>query len=94
MPWTILEYCEYHKKDTPPEIEKPLKSNNLADAVCAWDVKYIDIENIEEIFDIVLAGNYLHISSLMELACAKIASLIKGKFYHDWFLLILGKTTE
>ena len=32
-----------------------------------------------EIFEIVLAANYLHIVSLMELACAKIASLIKGK---------------
>ena len=75
----VLEYCEYHKKDTPPEIEKPLKSANLADVVCQWDVKYVDIENIEEIFEIVLAANYLHITSLMELACAKIASLIKGK---------------
>ena len=42
-------------------------------------MNYIDIENIEEIFEIVLAANYLHIVSLMELACAKIASLIKGK---------------
>ena len=75
----VLEYCEYHKKDNPPEIEKPLKSPNLADVVCQWDVKYIDIENTEEIFEIVLAANYLHITSLMELACAKIASLIKGK---------------
>ena len=30
----VLEYCEYHKKDTPAEIEKPLKSPNLADVVC------------------------------------------------------------
>ena len=75
----VLQYCEYHKKDNPPEIEKPLKSPNLADVFCQWDVTYIDIENIEEIFEIVLAANYLHITSLMELACAKIASLIKGK---------------
>jgi len=74
-----MEYCEYHKKDNPPEIEKPLKSKNLSDVVCPWDVTYINIENIEEIFEILLAANYLHIKSLMELACAKIASLIKGK---------------
>ncbi len=41
-----MEYCKYHKKDNPPEIEKPLKSNNLADVVCAWDVKFIDIEDV------------------------------------------------
>jgi len=30
----VLDYCKYHKKDVPPEIEKPLKSHNLADVVC------------------------------------------------------------
>ena len=75
----VLEYCEYHKKDNPPEIPKPLTSPNLADVVTQWDVKYVDIERIEDIFELVLAANYLHITSLMELACAKIASLIKGK---------------
>jgi S-phase kinase-associated protein 1 len=44
-------------------------------------VEYINIEKIEEIFDLILAANYLHINSLMELACAKIATLIKGDFY-------------
>jgi len=24
-----MEYCEMHRNDDPPEIEKPLKSNNL-----------------------------------------------------------------
>ncbi len=74
----VLKYCELHKGENPPEIEKPLKSANLSDVVSQNDVKFIDIENIEEIFEIVLAANYLDIKSLMELACAKIASLIKG----------------
>lgn len=25
----VLEYCEMHRGDTPAEIEKPLRSNNL-----------------------------------------------------------------
>ena len=44
----------------------------------AKDAKYIDIENLEELFDIILAANYLDIKSLLDLSCAKIATLIKG----------------
>jgi hypothetical protein len=25
----VMEYCTLHRNDTPPEIEKPLRSNNL-----------------------------------------------------------------
>lgn len=25
----VMEYCKMHENDTPPEIEKPLRSNNL-----------------------------------------------------------------
>ena len=74
----VLEYCEKHKNDNPPEIEKPLKSNNLYEIVSEWDAKYIDIENLEEIFEIILAANYLDIKSLLDLSCAKVASIIKG----------------
>ena len=27
----IVEYCEKHRNDNPPEIEKPLKTINLAE---------------------------------------------------------------
>ena len=75
----VLDYCEKYKTENPPEIEKPLKSTNLAEVVPEFDAKYIDIENLEEIFDIILAANYLDIKPLLDLSCAKIASLIKGK---------------
>jgi len=75
----VLEYCQHYKTENPPEIEKPLKSTNMADVVPEFDAKYIDLENLEEIFEIILAANYLDIKSLLDLSCAKIASLIKGK---------------
>jgi len=75
----VLEYCQHYKNDNPPEIEKPLKSTNMIDVVPEFDAKYIDLENLEEIFEIILAANYLDIKSLLDLSCAKIASLIKGK---------------
>ncbi len=75
----VLEYCEYHKKDEPDEIQKPLKSTNLAEIVSEFDAKFIDIDDLEEIFEIIMAANYLDIKSLLDLSCAKIATLIKGK---------------
>ena len=75
----VMEYCEKHRNDNPPEIEKPLKTSNLNELVDAYDAKFIDLENLEELFEIILAANYLDIRSLLDLSCAKVASLIKGK---------------
>jgi S-phase kinase-associated protein 1 len=43
----VMEYCDKHKNDNPPEIERPLKSANLADIVEPYDAKFVDIENLE-----------------------------------------------
>ncbi|CAD8047432.1 unnamed protein product [Paramecium primaurelia] len=75
----VIQYCELHRNDTPPEIEKPLRSNNLSDCVEQKDAEFIDIPNLEELFDIILAANYLDIKSLLDLSCAKVATYIKGK---------------
>lgn len=53
-----------HKNNEPLEIEKPLKSNNLMDIVSPEDYNYINIPNLDEIFDIIQAANYLDIKSL------------------------------
>ena len=50
----------------------------MMEVVPEFDAKFIDIENLEEIFETILASNYLDIKPLLDLSCAKIASLIKG----------------
>lgn len=74
----IITYLEYYKDSEPREIEKPLPSNNFNDCVDAWDYQFIDLE-IELIFEIIFAANYMDIKPLLELASSKIASIIKGK---------------
>ena len=44
-----------------------------------FDAKFIDIDDLECIFDIIMAANYLDIKSLLDLSCAKIATMIRGK---------------
>mmetsp|Transcript_51189 Transcript_51189/g.136369 ORF Transcript_51189/g.136369 Transcript_51189/m.136369 type:complete len:165 (+) Transcript_51189:118-612(+) len=75
----VLDYCKYHKDNAPEEIQKPLKSTNLEECgVSEWDSEYVRIEQ-EELFELILAANYLDIKSLLDLTCAKVASMIKGK---------------
>uniref|UniRef100_A0A7S3JFI0 S-phase kinase-associated protein 1 n=1 Tax=Euplotes harpa TaxID=151035 RepID=A0A7S3JFI0_9SPIT len=74
----VIEFCK-HVKDYPlQEIEKPLKSDNLRDIVSAWYADYVELEQ-EVLFEVILAANYLDIRPLLELSCAKVATMIKGK---------------
>ena len=74
----IIEYSTYINENQPPEIEKPLRSNNLADVVSEWYANFVNLEQ-EVLFELIMAANFMDIKSLLELSCAKVASLIKGK---------------
>jgi len=78
----VVEYMNHHKGVEPPIIEKPLRSKVMAD-VCKdkWDADFIDKigENRQQLYDLILAANYMDVKSLLHLGCAKVASLIKGQ---------------
>ena len=74
----VIEFCNYLRDNPPPEIEKPLKTANMSEIVAPWYVKFVDLEK-EVLFETILAANFLDIKPLLELSCAKVASLIKGK---------------
>lgn len=71
-------YLEHYENSEPKDIERPLSSQNFKDCVEEWDYNFIDVE-LDTVFEIILAANYMDIKSLLELASAKIASIIKGK---------------
>ncbi len=73
----IKEYLEYYKDKEPEKIEIPLKSNNFKECVTEWDYNYLG-ENIDLIFDLINAANFMDIKPLYELASAKLGSKIKG----------------
>ena len=75
----VIEFCKYHTENGPmKEIEKPLKSPDMKEVVSAWDADFVQIEQ-EMLFELILAANYMDIKSLLDLTCAKVASMIKGK---------------
>lgn len=75
----VFEFCKHHLESNPRKIKKPLKSGKFSDVADEWDVKFLDIEKVEDIMDLILAADFLHVSSLMSLACAKIACLAYGQ---------------
>jgi len=78
----VANYMNHHKGVEPAIIEKPLRSKVMKD-VCKdnWDAEYIDRigEDRQQLYDLILAANYMDIKSLLHLGCAKVASLIKGQ---------------
>jgi len=78
----VIDFMTHHKGTEPPIIEKPLRSKLMKD-VCrdSWDADFIDRigDDRQQLYDLILAANYLDIKSLLHLGCAKVASLIKGQ---------------
>ena len=74
----IKEYLEHYENNEPKEIERPLPSQNFKECVDEWDNNFIDVD-LDLIFELILGANYMDIKPLLELASAKVASIIKGK---------------
>jgi S-phase kinase-associated protein 1 len=74
----VLEFCKHHVGSAMAKIDKPLKSAELHECgVSEWDCAYVNVEQ-ELLFELILAANYLDIKDLLDLTCAKVASMIKG----------------
>ena len=75
----IVDYLIHYKDKTPKDIPKPLPSANLSEFLEEWDIQFINSFELEKVFDISRAANYMDIPSLLDLCHAKLASLMKGK---------------
>ena len=75
----IIEYVEHNFNKEVSKIEKPLKSNKMIELTDEWNANFIDSFEQSDLFNLILSADYLDISSLLDLGCAKIASMIKNK---------------
>jgi S-phase kinase-associated protein 1 len=92
----VVEFCEKHANDPMVPISKPIKSTDMNVIVGEWDANYIDMED-PSLFAVILAANYLDIPDLLDLGCAKIASIIKNKSpdeIKDRFIIEKNSTPE
>jgi S-phase kinase-associated protein 1 len=75
----VIVFCQYIKDNAPPQIDKPLRSTELSDVTTPWYTDFVNGLEQEELFELILASNYLDIKTLLELTCAKVATMIKNK---------------
>lgn len=73
----IVEYLHYLKDNPEPTINKPITTGDIHDFTEQWYADFIDLDDHQFVFDIITATNFLDIKSLLDLGCAKIATLIK-----------------
>lgn len=80
----VLEFCEHYRASNPREIRKPLVSKELTEnGVEEWDARFIEMEKVDDLIDLIVAANFLDIEGLVHLGCAKIATFIKGKSVEE-----------
>ena len=79
----IVEYLTHYKSTDPKSIPKPLPSSNLSDSIDEWDINFINGIELDNLSDLINGANYMSVNSLLDLACAKIASLIKDKTVEE-----------
>ena len=72
----VKEYLVHYQDSEPKQIEKPLQKD-FKDCVDEWDYKFIGDDNTQ-ILAIIFAANFMDIKPLLELAAAKVATLIRG----------------
>ena len=79
----VVEYLTHYMESEPKKIPKPLPSTNLLDVTDEWDVTFINSVDLDFTYEIINAANYMVINSLLDLACAKLSALMKGKTVEE-----------
>jgi S-phase kinase-associated protein 1 len=67
----VIEYCTFHSEEHT-EREKE-----------SWNEDFFKSLSREVLFECILAANFLHINSLLESGCKKIADSIRGKSVQE-----------
>ena len=75
----VMEYCDHYVSHPMKIIEKPMLSNDMKDNVEYFYANFINKMTTVEVFEVLLAANFLDVKPLSTLAGSKIGSLIKGK---------------
>ena len=75
----IKEFLSHFNGEAPKEIEKPIQSNEMKNLTDEWSSTFIDKIPLEDLTNLTVAANYMGINSLLDLCCAKVATMCKDK---------------
>ena len=75
----VKEYLAHFNGVAPAEIEKPLTQNEMKNLTDAWSANFVDKLTMDELVNLTVVANLMGINCLLDLCCAKIASMCKDK---------------
>ena len=81
----IIEYLVHFDGNPPREISKPLYMTDMKKITDEYSADFVDKLKIEELVDMISAAHYMKINPLLDLCCAKMVSLCKGKSEEEIF---------
>ena len=75
----VVQWCEQHKSDFQTFAQDDEDSSQpRLDDIPDWDIKFFEVDQAE-IFELILAANYLDIKGLLNIGCKVVAKMIQGK---------------
>eukprot|EP00013_Stygamoeba_regulata_P021144 CAMPEP_0177656444 /NCGR_PEP_ID=MMETSP0447-20121125/15575_1 /TAXON_ID=0 /ORGANISM="Stygamoeba regulata, Strain BSH-02190019" /LENGTH=162 /DNA_ID=CAMNT_0019160573 /DNA_START=17 /DNA_END=505 /DNA_ORIENTATION=+ len=74
----VIKYCTHHHEHPSPSTADRDNDEKRTDDIDAWDAEFCQIEQ-SDLFELILAANYLDIKPLLDLTCKTVANMIKGK---------------
>ena len=81
----VKEYAEYKvaNLDAPAPEDDAKKDERRTDNILPWDKAFMDKLEQSQLFDLIMAANYLEFKSLLDLGCKTVANMIKGKSVEE-----------
>ena len=74
----VVQWLEQHKNDAVLDRlmgeEKDYNSDNISE----WDINFFSLSQVE-VFDLILAANYLDIKDMLDILAKTVANMMKGK---------------
>ncbi|XP_057420641.1 cullin-like protein 3 isoform X2 [Lotus japonicus] len=70
----VIEYCKKHTEASNPNYKEDMSGVDIKD----WDSKFVEVGH-QTLLDLVLCADYLNIKSLLDLTCATVADMMRGK---------------
>ena len=75
----VIAFMEMNAQEEMRVLPRPLPSSGLEGCVQECFLSFVNRLSWEVLFEVVLAANYLEVDGLLNLTCAKIATVVKGK---------------
>ena len=74
----VVQWLEQHKNDAVLDRLKGEEKDYNSDNISEWDKNFFSLSQ-EEVFDLILAANYLDIKDMLDILAKTVANMMKGK---------------